>query len=46
YNWISFYDENSTDICDIETYSENTGKTSKGYATRSLVINRFEKLIN
>jgi hypothetical protein len=46
YNWIQFFDENTTGICAAETYSQNTGKTSRGFSTRSKVYSRFEKLIN
>lgn len=46
YNWIQFSSENTTGILAAETYSQNTGKTSRGYSTRSKVYSRFEKLIN
>lgn len=46
YNWLHFYDENTANCCDAQTYSQNTGKTSKGYETRQKVYSRFEKIIN
>jgi hypothetical protein len=45
YNWIGFFDENSSVIF-AETYSQNTGKSAKGFSTRCKVYDRFEKLIN
>lgn len=44
--WLQFFDEKSTGIFSAETYSQNTGKTSRGFETRQKVYARFEKLIN
>jgi hypothetical protein len=46
YNWIRFDGENKTGVWHAETYSQNTGKTSRGCRTRHKVYSRFEKLIN
>jgi len=44
-NWIGFTDENSSVIF-AETYSKNTGKSSKGFTARNKVYSYFHKLIN
>ena len=45
YSWLCFLDENMT-YNSMETYSQNTGKSSKGWETSCKVRNKFEKLIN
>jgi hypothetical protein len=44
-NWIGFTDENSLVIF-AETYSKNTGKSSKGFSARNKVYSYFDKFIN
>lgn len=44
--WLQFFDETTTGILSVETYSQNTGKTSRGFETRQKVYARFEKMIN
>lgn len=44
--WLQFIDETTTGFMSVETYSQNTGKTSRGFEERQKVYSRFEKIIN
>tara|TARA_R110000868_G_scaffold199212_8_gene445829 strand:+ start:959 stop:1231 length:273 start_codon:yes stop_codon:yes gene_type:complete len=45
YHWLKFWDINSSKF-GAETYSQNTGKTSKGFENSLKVYRKFNKMLN